>query len=708
MKVSGIAEATESTLTDLVVKVRDTVRRRWLVLVLVAAAIFAIGVALILLMTPVYTATATVRIDPTRSALGNEASAVALTLTPEAIETEVSLIQSSDLARSVIEKLRLDHDPEFTKAVDKAPAGSMTKEERMALITSAVLSKLNVSRDKLTYLLKIRYTSRNAATAARIANAFAEAYVYAKVGSKVDNSARKGALLRQQFDQLGQEIRAADAQVAQYRASAGISQSSVNGAAGSTIVDQEIAPLSQQLAQAESEAAAAQAQFRAAQAQAARGGADSDSGVLASPVVTELRRQRAEVLRSMGEVQARYSEKHPEAIRVRDQLERLDQQLAAEQRRILASLSSAADAANARAASLRKSLGTLAEHQADNTRKSVLADSIAREADTKRAQYERLSQLVLDSSQASNNTISQAVIVDSAQVPSAPSAPNKPLLLTLAIIVALAAGSGTIAVQELLVTGMRTVADIEQGLELELLASVPVVNSPLPADLLLERPTSAFAEALRLARASILGVKRDDVPQIIALTSALPAEGKTTTALAFARTLAMNGAKTLLIECDVRRAVMRHSVKHPSDGPGIVEVLHGEATVDEAIHPGDLPGMEQLLVQAPYFSSEDLFGDGRMAEILESLRGRYTHIVLDLPPLIGLADGRFIAALADTVALIVRWNSTPLSAASLAANALKTDNVPLAGAIYTMVDKAADVVGALYNSKKYYSYYQAT
>lgn len=137
-------------------------------------------------------------------------------------------------------------------------------------------------------------------------------------------------------------------------------------------------------------------------------------------------------------------------------------------------------------------------------------------------------------------------------------------------------------------------------------------------------------------------------------------------------------------------------------------MLHGEARVDQAIiSGGDVDMLDLVLVRSPYFSSGNLFGDGKMEEMLASLRGRYELIVLDLPPLVGLADGRFIAAMADSVAMVLRWGSTPASAASSALSSLQADGANVVGVIFTMVDTNAEAVGGIYYSKKYAGYYQA-
>ncbi len=708
MEIAQHNDGNEGRMADLLLTIREVVRRRWITLALVTATVFGLGVALMLLMTPQYEATARVRIDPSQNPLSTNAQADQANLNPEAIETEVTVLSSLDLAREVVRRLKLVSDPEFTKTLSALPnAAKLGQVERETIVAQTVLGKISVGRENLTYILAIRGKSSDPLKAARIVNTFADAYLETKAGYKVDTAQRQGTWLQTQLDDLGEQLKQADAAVAAYRARTGISVGPEGSTTG-TIVDQQVAPLSSSLAIAESEAAAARANLSAAQQQIASGGLDAVSEVRNSPVIADLRRQRAEVLRSMGEVQARYGDKHPESLRVRDQLTSVDTQIREEANRVIGSLRAEAVAADARSGSLRRSLGTLESKRAGNTRAAVTADSLERDATAKREAYQRLSEMSLNNTQAAQNRSAQAVIVDRAQPPSYPSSPNKPLITALSLIIGMMAGAGTVAVQEMLGTGMRTIGQLERALGIPVLAAIPnVAKMRNPADLLMERPTSLFAESLRIARASILGVKSSAVTQVIALTSALPSEGKTTTALAFARTLATNGSRTLLLECDVRRAAMRAIMPEAPNAPGIVEILHGKATLAEGIQHSIVPGLDQLLVTEPYFSSEDMFGGGAMERMLNQLRTQYDHIVLDLPPLVGLADGRFLAVLADVTVLIVRWDNTPASAAAAALNLLRGDAANPIGSIYTMVDASAEAIGGLYYSKKYGTYYQS-
>lgn len=696
--------AYEARLADIIAAVRDTLRRRWLVLTIVTALIVAAGVVVVYQMTPMFSSQARIRIDPSRDPLSKAADA-RTELSSEAIETEVTAMYSLDLARQVVRKLNLMNDPEFAGALlNSDNAKVLNSAQRETAVANAVLSKLGVYREGQTYVLGVSYVSRNPAKAAAIANMFAELYISGRVGDKTGTATQQAQWFERRLAEMGEEVRKADAAVAQYRAQSGLLQSTASGVG--TIADQQVAPLAGSLAAADSEAAAARANYSSARAQVARGGLESVSEVLNSGVIADLKRQRTEVMRNKGEIEARYGSRHPESIKIREQLESIDGAIAAEARRVLGSLQAASASADARAASLRKTLNELDGKRALDARNTVAIEGLEREAAGKRAQYDSLSQQALASVQASRNSMSQAAIIDRAEPARAPSSPNKPLLIALALIAGLAAGAATITVQELMSGGLRTSDDVESQLGIPLLAAVPRETAPNPADLLIERPTSYFAEAYRIARAALLGNK-EGLSQIIAITSSVPSEGKTTTALAFARTLAIAGSKTLLIECDVRRAAMRRLVKQEPTRGGIVEVLQGSATLADTMTQGDVPNLDHLLAQTPYYTSENLFGSGTMEQLLKEVRGRYQHIVLDLPPLIGLADSRALAVMADMTLMVVKWEDTPGKVAAQALSMLQGDGANPVGVILTMVDSSADVVGGKYYSRKYSDYYQA-
>lgn len=704
MKVVNAAEP-ETRLSDVIRTVRDVIRRRILILLGITAVVAAIGIFLTLRITPVYQGVTRIQIDPSRNPLARTASEAQAQLASEAIETEVSVIRSLDLARVVVKRLNLLNDPEFGGGPPPEGTPALSPAAKLDVVARSVNSHLDVARDRLTYIMAIRFNSQSADKAARIANAFATGYLDTKVGNKIGTAERQTAWYQKRMDELAAEIRVADERVAQYQAQAGI----VRGASNQTgtIVDQQVAPLSVQLASAESFAAEARSKEQSARQQVSRGTLDAISDVRESATIQDLRRQRATLSQTLEDVRGRYGERHPDFIKVRDQVAGIDAELNKEMGRVVRSLGADAGAADARAASLRGSMTQLEQKQSNNARASVIAASLQRDADGKHDAYEKISQMALESRQAAQNSIAQAQIIDNAEPPQSPSWPNRPLLFLLSLIAGFGVGIAVIVTQEMLVTGMRSIDEVEGELGVPLIAAIPNIRQDHPADIVVDKPTSQYAEALRNARASLLGVRGQPRPKIIALTSALPGEGKTTTALALARVMAMNGDKTIIVDADVRRAQLRMITQTNADGVGLVELLHGDVTLDEAIEPSGLQNLDQIIIHKPYFSSENLFGNDLMPKILEQLSERYDTIILDLPPLVGLADGRFLAALADAVALVIRWNSTPKHAVTSAAAWLKSDGANLVGSMFTMVDTSSQAVGSYYYySKQYSEYYQ--
>jgi succinoglycan biosynthesis transport protein ExoP len=192
----GDIESNEGTLTELLARVSDTVRRRWIVLLAVTAAVLVAGFILISTMTPKYVATAKVRLDP-RSAISADAQQARAELAPEAIETELTAVRSDDLARSVVRSLGLADDAEFTSGLNASPKESLANSStREGAVVNALLGRLDVSREKLTYVVNISFNSVDPVKAASIANAFASGYIESaarRVSGATEPAGRRGA-----------------------------------------------------------------------------------------------------------------------------------------------------------------------------------------------------------------------------------------------------------------------------------------------------------------------------------------------------------------------------------------------------------------------------------------------------------------------------------------------------------------------------------
>lgn len=698
--------AAEARLADVVKSAKDVLYRRKWTMAAVAGVVMVAGVAGTFSLTPKYQGVTQIQIDPQRDPLSRSRNDAQAQLATEAIETQVSVMTSLDLARAVVARLDLLNDPQFVQDLQKIHSDHpLSKDEKIEIIAKSLEDHLTVARNKLTYIIDVKYASKDAKQAARIVNEFAAAYIDASVNNNIGTAQKQTAFFQKQLDQMAADARAADEKVAQFEANAGIvSKSDVVG----TITDQQIGPLSVQMAAAQGLAAEARAKASSARQLVAQGKLDTVSDVRNSATIVSLKQSRAVLVQNLADMRLRYGDAYPDLIKVRDQITEIDRQITMEAKRVVSSLDSDAAASEAQADSLRSNMQHLENQKADETHASVMLQSLQRDADSKHAAYDRMAQTTMDTRQATQAAFAQAQILDVARVPAVPYFPNKPLMIALSFLLGVGAGLAVIIIQEMLVSGMSSVQAIEDELGQKLIAAIPrVPNTTRPADIILQKQTSQFSEALRNALATIKGVKSDVAIKIIAMSSALPNEGKTTTSLGLARTSALSGSRTIIVDVDVRRAQLASLLDVTPTGPGTVELLRREAKLDDAIIPTGLDKLDTILVRKPHFTSENLFGNETIHDLLEQLSERYDTIVLDLPPLVGLADGRFLAALADVVVLAVKWNATPLAAAKSAVNWLASDGANLAGVMYTMVDPMSQAYGSYYYySAQYASYYQ--
>lgn len=690
----------EIHLADSLRAVGNMFRRRWLTMVLVTAIVAILGVVAVMMIKPEYQATARVQIDPGRDPESSSVTAIT-GLGTEAIETEVSVLRSEGVARAVVRRLNLDRDADF--AVSDA---ALDEEERIGVVARKLASNLSVARDRLTYIINVSYRSHDPHEAAAIANAVTDVYMDSKVGARIGTAQSQADYYQRQLETAGSEVRQADVAAANIRAAAGI----IEGSGSATIIEQQIAPLSNQLATAEASAAQARAALAVARERVASGNVDSLAAVRESANMDMLVRQRAELRRDQAEISTRYGTRHPEMVKIREQLDQNADQIRREAEVAVASLRTASEEAEAKVSSLRRSMSLLQEQQRRNIRAASDALALDRVAQTKREAYNRVAERAQQSAQNTGNTISQAAIVDAAVPPTQPTSPNRPLLMALALVFAVAAGSATVTAQELLMPGIRSTGDFERKFGIRVLSALPRVKERFPADMVIDQPGAIYAESLRVARVALarIALKQSDgaaIPRSIAVSSALPAEGKTTTSLSLARILANKGTRVLLVDFDFRRAALRKLIP-PSDAPGTVEVLEGSAGIEEALIPDRVAGLDLIRVNEPHFAADALVEPEVVKAFLARLSEDYEVVLLDLPPIMGLADSRVLAASADATIMVVRWGTTPGKALEEALRYLHAEGANVLGAIFTMVPPSAEAMGGLYYSRKFRDYYQ--
>jgi len=675
----------------------------------VAAIVLAADVAFTWTKTPQYTSTATVFYAPRKSEVGrdNNASGNDDVARNQAVDTQVEVLKSPATADAVIRDLKLDQDPEFApkkKNADPALAHD-------ALVDN-VIANLKVRRVGLTLLLSVSYTNPSPSKAARIANAFAEAYIARQVDVKLGSSRDSNVLLNAQIDDMRQKLETAEIAVQQYKAANNLLGSD---ASGGMLTQQEISALNQQLATARAAEAEKVARFRAAQRQLRSGSNGEDVGeALGSQTITELRRQRAEVSRRVADLQGRYGPMHPDLKNAQLQLTDIDRQIQAEINRIMSNLSAQTEVARGATASIEGSLANARGTLTSGNAASVKLGELERNAEAARSLYQTVLTRVKET--AAQQAVTQADSrVDSPATPAAkPSSPNKPLNLLLGLLAGLGLGVVAAFIAEQWNAKLTSMDEIEGKLGLPFLGAIPTVVSAIskpttrnPTDAILAHPLSSFAEAFRgLGTALVYGSGGTPV-RTLALTSPVPEEGKTTTSICLTRVLAMGGTKVVLVDCDLRRRSLNVLFNNEPEF-GLIEVLEGKCTIDQALVLDEKSGAFVIPLARNAHLAQSPFASPAMDKFLEDLKARFDLVILDTPPILPVVDTRVLAQKVDALALLVRWRSTPLRAVRAAIHELEAVNAPINGVALTQVNMAARSYAygyqAYYNKdfKKYY------
>jgi capsular exopolysaccharide synthesis family protein len=314
-------------------------------------------------------------------------------------------------------------------------------------------------------------------------------------------------------------------------------------------------------------------------------------------------------------------------------------------------------------------------------------EQMTREAEASKLLYEhfqtRLKEAVAQQGiqQPDSRVLSQAVR------PLFASTPRKGLTLAMAAIFGAMLGAGLALLREAAATGIRTSNELESLSGRVVLGQIPLLpvgQRTKVIEYLAKNPTSALAEAVRNLRTSILLSNIDRTPQIIALTSSVPGEGKTMLSLALAQNLTQMGKKVLLIEGDIRRRTFKRYFEAPH-GNGLVSVLSGDVSLAEAAWLSESMG-DVLFGEKSLVNAADIFSSQAFPRLLDEARKLYDVILIDTPPVLVVPDTRIIAQHADAVVFIVRWDNTSETQVQDALHMLDTTNARVAGLVLSPID----------------------
>lgn len=707
-----------------------TMRKLWRRRGFIAACTVALGGAAILAawsMPSFYVSEARVLVGIQAPRLLNNVEAVLADVSPDAerVQNEGFILQSRNIARQVIDQLKLKDDPEFNPELRKPsrwaqlsdyrtylPAPVMAWLDRLSpdkpapqqqpdtaqaevrrndRMISILLSRVDVSTLGRSHVLSVKAEAQNPATAAAIANALAEHYLEYQRREKIGSMDRVDKFLLGRIAELREQVRKSDQAVEDYRRTNDLYKSGSGGG----VTAQQLSELNSQLLAAQTAKAEAESKLNEAQ-EMRKGGLDGESvpEVLRSPLISALKQQLSETERRGAEMSATLGARHPSMAQARAEAGNVRARVNAEVAKIVDGLSREARTASARYDALSQNFERLKRQMGAVNNQSIQLEALEREATVNRNLLEAMLSRAKQTTGTEDMLQANAKLVSQAAPSEVPAYPPKSLIALLGVLGGLMVGSAIALLRENGDHTFRRADQIEALTGLPVIAMVPQLGGRTPPAMqVLRQPTSAYSEALRRLHIGVELSETAESPRTILFSSATPAEGKSVMAASLGRLLASNGKRVLLIDCDWRSPRL-HQIFHCSNREGLASLLtERPAVLDEVIHQDALSGLDVMPAGPWSPRSAHLLSSDRMRHLLEALTKHYEFVLIDTSPALVTADVLALARLVEKVVFVVRWGHTRQE------NALE--------ALKQIMDAQGDVAGVVMSrvvSKQYRQY----
>ena len=691
-------------------------RRRLPIFILTMLTVFILVALYTFKATPIYSSQASVIIDRRETNVVDLGSVLSgLPADSAIVDTEVEIIRSRSLLGKVVDKLELVNVPEFNGRlrpigpVDQfkgqvkgwlglSPAppqavSNLSEEERdirrteriRNSVISAVLQNITARRIGQTYNIGINVTSENPDRAAAIANAIADQYLVEQLDAKFDATRRANTWLETRLADLREDVNLAESQVEAFRAASGLLR-----AGQGTLNEQKLSELSGQLIIERSQLAEAQARLSSVVDLRSQGQSAEISGeALRSNVITNLRRQQAEINRERADLENRYGPLHPEMQRINFEEENISREIQLEIGRLVNNLEREVSIASEKVQTLERGLREQEGTLVANNRSSVRLRELERNADANRTIYEAFLARFKETDESEGLVEPDARVLSAAVVPRVSIFPKTNLNLAIGFLLGGILGIVAVIISEALNSQISSGDDIEGAFKLPFLGNFPRLSGAArkdPAAYLLANPMSNYAESFRNLRASIIFAEVDEATKTVAITSSQPDEGKTTITYGLGRMSSLSGSKTLIIDGDFRRKQLSEVALDEASEFGFLELLFGECALEDAVTVDETTGLHILPLTPDRYTPRDVFGSNAFDQLLADLQTVYDLIIIDTGPLLLLAETRVLTSKVDQVVVVSRWLRTNRAALKHTISILREFRANIAGVLINQVD----------------------
>jgi succinoglycan biosynthesis transport protein ExoP len=699
-------------------------KRRWTVL----SAFFVLFVTVLvgtIEEKPVYRAKALIEIDKENPSVANPQELFQLDEVSDAyLETQYKVLASNDLAERVIRQLRLDREEEFLPRTRGWPwsspaahaASSSPRIDGAALpdplVQETVLAhfqnRLDIRPIRRSRAVELRFDSQDPGLAARAVNAVAENYIQKNLEARWDATQRASEWLSLQLEDLRAKLETSEDDLQKYAADNGLLFLETGKGSAESIINQSVREIQQELTRAEADRFEKESIFRLLQS----GDYGSLPGVLENKLLQDLTVKLADLQREHAQLAATFTEAYPKVKETQSQIAEIQGSLERERWRAAQKISNDYFAALRREKLVRQAFAARQAEANQIAEKSVQYGILSREVDTNKGLYEGLLERLKEAGVSAGLKASNIRIVDPGTPPYRPIAPNYPVNLGLAAFLGLGLGIGMAFLKENLDQTIRYSEDVFQFLGVPVLGFIPTYGalngrkrkgmSRADRGLLLGATVSgafdggprieehlrnglgihngsAFSEAFRELRTSVILSASGPFANSILVTSALPGEGKTTVAVNLAFSLAQLGQAVLLVDADMRRPSLPKYF--PQESSQLSSYLAGQGAWQQMVYPTPIGRLYVLHCGPVPENPSELLSSDRMRALIKEAMATYRFVILDSPPLLHRADSRILGSMVGATILVVRGGQTPRQIVQYAESQARSVGTNLVGVV---------------------------
>ncbi len=645
--------------------------RRWLIIVIFAACVTA-GFIYAFRATPLFEAVARLQINPESAGVLSLRDVISTAnKDQEYLQTQYRNLQSRSLLEKIRTKLKLDEDERYKSEIDQIEA--ITKDITIAPI-------------RLTRLVEIRVRHPSATKCRDIANTLLETFLRDNIDQKTLQAADGYRLLRTEANLQETELTKAIQALQDYRAK--YSAVSLDQDVNVVYLGYRSAKEAYEIQRVRYENSVRLAQEAARWREEKKDVAEFPE-VARDPLVSQSKTALGSSMSQFASITNRYGPKHPQYKALASAVASDQQKLEGESERAFKALQAGVDLEKANFEGARKKFE---EAEVEVTRLKELQvnyDVLNR----KRERAEAMYQLVLGKTKeydlTQKDTIQNMRVIDPADVPPKPVKPNKPVVIVGSVFLGLLAGLGLAFFINFLDDSVKSQEDVETYLRLPFLGYIPnikstsVVERDLQAHL---HPTSSAAEGFRTLRAAVSLARNAEKLRNIGVSSTIPSEGKSLVASNFAIVTAQTGLKTLLVDADLRRPSVHKAFQLQSPIGLSAYLSERVSSIDEIIHPTDVPNMDVVCCGATPSNPSELISSKRMLQFLEEVSSRYDRVILDCPPVSAVADPLVVGAMCDGLIFVTKFNKIRREHALRSVQRIQDAGIHIVGLVLNDID----------------------